>query len=141
MKTPEELQEEAVAKLAETEGKALTPKDRMAIPHQEMPSQMPLERSRNMKEVALGYTAEEARLEAMRCLQCPNAPCMQGCPVKIRIPAFLHAAAQGDFDNAIQIIKERSLLPAVCGRVCPQERQCQQNCQDLFLVLHSVSSQ
>ncbi|MBQ7188596.1 MAG: NADPH-dependent glutamate synthase [Kiritimatiellae bacterium] len=137
MKTPEELQEEAVAKLAETEGKALTPKDRMAIPHQEMPSQMPLERSRNMKEVALGYTAEEARLEAMRCLQCPNAPCMQGCPVKIRIPAFLHAAAQGDFDNAIQIIKESSLLPAVCGRVCPQERQCQQNCT-LGKVLKSV---
>ena len=81
-----------------------------------------------MKEVALGYTAEMARTEASRCLSCPTAPCMAGCPVKIRIPAFLAKAAEGDFDSAIAIIRESSLLPGICGRVCPQEKQCQANC-------------
>ncbi len=107
---------------------ALTPKERLAVPMQDMPSQDPLIRRTNMSEVALGYTAEQARLESMRCLQCRNAPCIEGCPVRIDIPGFLKAAAEGDFQKSIQVIKNSSLLPAVCGRVCPQETQCQENC-------------
>ena len=106
----------------------MTPKEKMAIPPQEMPSQDPKTRARNMKEVALGYTAEMAKTEASRCLGCATAPCMAGCPVKIRIPEFLAKAAQGDFDGAIGVIRESSLLPGICGRVCPQEKQCQANC-------------
>ena len=106
----------------------MTPKEKMAIPPQEMPSQDPKTRARNMKEVALGYTAEMAKTEASRCLGCANAPCMAGCPVKIRIPEFLAKAAAGDFDGAIAKIRESSLLPGICGRVCPQEKQCQANC-------------
>jgi glutamate synthase (NADPH/NADH) small chain len=106
----------------------LTPKERMAIPSQDMPSQDPNVRKKNMEEVALGYTQEQARLEAMRCLQCKNAPCMTGCPVQINIPAFIKAIADGDFQTAINIVKKNSLLPAVCGRVCPQETQCQAPC-------------
>ncbi len=106
----------------------MTPKERMAIPPQEMPQQDPALRARNMKEVALGYTAEMAKCEASRCLQCPTKPCMQGCPVAIDIPGFLAKAAEGDFAGALAIIKKTSLLPAVCGRVCPQEKQCQKFC-------------
>ncbi len=106
----------------------MTPKERLAIPPQEMPQQDALARARNMDEVALGYTAEMAKKEASRCLNCPARPCVQGCPVKINIPAFLAAAAEGDFAAALAIIRESSLLPAVCGRVCPQERQCQKFC-------------
>jgi glutamate synthase (NADPH/NADH) small chain len=106
----------------------MKPKDRYEIPPQEMPSQDPKVRRRNMNEVALGYTEEEARLEAMRCLQCKNAPCVEGCPVRIRIKDFVGAIAEGDTRKALEIIKENSLLPAVCGRVCPQEVQCQEKC-------------
>ncbi len=106
----------------------LTPKERIAITAQEMPTQDPAVRRRNVQEVALGYTPEQARLESMRCLQCRNAPCVQGCPVRIDIPGFLKAAADGDFQGACSIIKKNSLLPAVCGRVCPQETQCQEHC-------------
>ena len=106
----------------------MTPKERMALPPQEMPQQEPAVRAHNMNEVALGYTAEMARREASRCLQCPTKPCMQGCPVAINIPGFLAKAADGDFAGALKIIKETSLLPAVCGRVCPQEKQCQKFC-------------
>ena len=126
--TPESLHQAAVAKLAELSGKTLSPKDRVAIPVQDMPSQDPDVRRHNMSEVALGYTAEQAQLESMRCLQCKNAPCVNGCPVRIRIPEFLKAAAAGHFDEASAIIRENSLLPAVCGRVCPQEVQCQLPC-------------
>jgi glutamate synthase (NADPH/NADH) small chain len=103
-------------------------KDRLAIPAQEMPEQDPTARRRNVSEVALGYTEEQARIEAMRCLQCRNAPCIEGCPVRIRIRDFVGAIAQGDYQQAVAIIKENSLLPAVCGRVCPQEVQCQEKC-------------
>lgn len=106
----------------------LTPRDRLAISAQPMPAQDPVVRRRNVREVALGYTPEQARLESMRCLQCRNAPCVKGCPVGIDIPGFLKAAAEGDFQGACEIIKRNSLLPAVCGRVCPQETQCQENC-------------
>ncbi len=126
--TPETLQQAAAAKLAELSVKPLTPRDRLAIPAQEMPSQAPDVRRSNMREVALGYSAEQARVESMRCLQCKNAPCVAGCPVGIRIPDFLKAAADGRFDEAVAVIRENSLLPAVCGRVCPQEVQCQLPC-------------
>ena len=106
----------------------MTPKEKMAIPPQAMPEQDARERAHNMNEVALGYTAEMAKTEASRCMQCPTKPCMQGCPVAINIPGFLAKAAEGDFAGALKIIRETSLLPAVCGRVCPQEKQCQKFC-------------
>jgi len=106
----------------------LKPKDRTAIPQQEMPSQDALDRRGNMHQVALGYTPEQARVEAMRCLQCKNAPCIAGCPVNIDIPRFIARIAEGDYRGGIDVIKETSVLPAVCGRVCPQETQCQAVC-------------
>ncbi|MBN1818593.1 MAG: NADPH-dependent glutamate synthase [Sedimentisphaerales bacterium] len=93
-----------------------------------MPAQDAVRRRSNIDEVALGYTETQARLEAMRCLQCKNAPCVQGCPVRIRIRDFVAAIAEGQYDQALSIIRENSLLPAVCGRVCPQEVQCQETC-------------
>ena len=128
--TPAALQQAAAAKLVEIQalGRPLTPKDRMAIPAQEMPSQDPAVRRANMNEVAIGYSAEQARIEAMRCLQCKTAPCVKGCPVAIDIPRFSKAIAEGRDADAIAVIRETSLLPAVCGRVCPQEVQCQEPC-------------
>jgi glutamate synthase (NADPH/NADH) small chain len=106
----------------------ISPADRYKIPPQDMPSQDAVERRTNVSEVATGYTETQARLEAMRCLQCKNAPCVKGCPVRIRIKDFIAAINDGDFKKALAIIKENSLLPAVCGRVCPQEVQCQETC-------------
>jgi len=106
----------------------LKPADRFKIPPQDMPEQDHNARTHNVNEVALGYTETQARLEAMRCLQCKNAPCIEGCPVQIRIQDFVAAIADGNYKEALDIIKENSLLPAVCGRVCPQEAQCQQTC-------------
>jgi len=106
----------------------LKPKDRIGIVAQDMPAQDPDVRRRNIQEVALGYGPEQARLEAIRCLQCKNAPCVAGCPVRIDIPGFVKAIADGDFQLAIDRVKRNSLLPAVCGRVCPQESQCQEPC-------------
>ena len=129
-KSPSELKTKAHETLAGIlpNKDALKPKDRMAIPAQEMPAQDPAERRRNVSEVALGYTPEQAKLEALRCLQCKNAPCIKGCPVRIDIPGFIQAIADGDNRKAIDMIKQNSLLPAVCGRVCPQETQCQEPC-------------
>lgn len=126
-RSPEELQKEAVELLAEYK-EPLKPKQRMAIPQQDMPSQDPVVRSKNMEEVAIGYTKEQVALEAMRCLQCKNAPCVAGCPVEIDIPKFIKEAGEGDYQSAINTIKESSILPAVCGRVCPQESQCMKTC-------------
>jgi len=106
----------------------LKPADRYQIPPQDMPEQDAIKRRSNVNEVATGYTETQARLEAMRCLQCKKAPCIKGCPVQIRIQDFVAAIAGGDFKEGLAIIKENSLLPAVCGRVCPQEVQCQQTC-------------
>jgi glutamate synthase (NADPH/NADH) small chain len=106
----------------------LKPTERYEIPPQDMPEQDPVERRANVNEVATGYTETHARLEAMRCLQCKKAPCIKGCPVQIRIQDFIVAISDGDFKKALAVIKENSLLPAVCGRVCPQEVQCQQTC-------------
>ena len=128
MKSREELRIEAAELLESLEGRELSPKERLAIPQQQMPSQDPGKRIQNMQEVATGYTEEQCRVEAMRCLQCKNAPCVKGCPVKIDIRGFIKAAADGDFEKSIAIIKKSSLLPAICGRVCPQENQCQATC-------------
>lgn len=106
----------------------MSAKDRAAIPHQDMPSQDPKERIHNMDEVALGYTEEEALVEANRCLNCKTKPCIQGCPVAIDIPAFIQEIQKKDYKRALEIIHESSLLPSVCGRVCPQENQCQKYC-------------
>ncbi|NHM27838.1 NADPH-dependent glutamate synthase [Desulfofundulus sp. TPOSR] len=93
-----------------------------------MPAQAPIERIRNFNEVALGYDEETAVAEAKRCLQCKKEPCRQGCPVEVDIPAFIKLVAERDFAGAIKKIKEKNALPAVCGRVCPQENQCEKYC-------------
>ena len=100
----------------------------MSLKKNEMPSQEPNVRNKNFKEVALGYTKEQAMDEAARCLNCKNKPCVTGCPVQIDIPAFIQQVAAGDFDAAYEIISKSSALPAVCGRVCPQESQCEGKC-------------
>ena len=106
----------------------LKPKDRLAIPSQDMPVQDGDVRRNNIEEVALGYSETQAQLEAMRCLKCKNAPCVKGCPVRINIRDFVVEIANGRFDEALDIVSEDQLLPAVCGRVCPQEVQCQAFC-------------
>ncbi|HWP67913.1 MAG TPA: NADPH-dependent glutamate synthase [Rectinemataceae bacterium] len=105
-----------------------TPRTRLAIPVQDMPSQNPAVRRANMGEVATGYTREQAMIEAERCLQCKNAPCVAGCPVRVDIPGFLLKVREGDFQGAVSVIKRTNLLPSICGRVCPQEKQCQLPC-------------
>ena len=100
----------------------------MSLKKNEMPSQAPDVRNKNFLEVALGYTEEQALDEAQRCLHCKNKPCVDGCPVGIHIPDFIAKVAEGDFEGAYQIITQSSSLPAVCGRVCPQETQCEQKC-------------
>jgi len=94
----------------------------------EMPTQHSKERAKNFLEVALGYTKEQAMAEANRCLNCKNKPCISGCPVKIHIPEFIAEVAKGEFEKAYEIISKSSSLPAVCGRVCPQENQCEGKC-------------
>ncbi len=94
----------------------------------EMPTQAPEVRARNFQEVALGYPQEVAQEEAARCLNCKNSPCIAGCPVNIQIPAFIAQIKRGDYEEAYRIITRSSSLPAVCGRVCPQETQCESQC-------------
>ena len=100
----------------------------MAKNRNPMPTQDPLERAHNFSEVALGYSEETAIDEANRCLNCKNMPCVEGCPVKIRIPEFIAKIREGEFEEAYKIITKTSSLPAVCGRVCPQETQCESKC-------------
>ncbi len=100
----------------------------MKMPRHAMPAQEPDVRNKNFSEVALGYTKEMAMEEATRCLGCPKMPCKNGCPVQINIPDFIAKVAEGDFEAAYQIINKTSSLPAVCGRVCPQENQCEKYC-------------
>ena len=103
-------------------------KANMSLQRNPMPAQEPLVRAHNFDEVALGYSEETAIDEAMRCLACKNMPCVEGCPVKINIPDFIAEIKKGDFEGAYQIISKSSSLPAVCGRVCPQEKQCESKC-------------
>jgi glutamate synthase (NADPH/NADH) small chain len=98
------------------------------IPRQEMPKQEPEKRRRNFTEVALGFTAELAQKEAQRCIQCKKPFCIDGCPVEIDIPAFIKRIAEGDFSGALEKVCEENLLPGICGRVCPQEQQCEEKC-------------
>ena len=100
----------------------------MSLTKNPMPEQDPVVRSGNFDEVALGYTPEMAVDEAKRCLNCKNMPCRSGCPVSVRIPEFIAKVAEGDFDAAYEIITSTNSLPAVCGRVCPQEKQCESKC-------------
>ena len=100
----------------------------MSLTKNPMPSQDPNVRNKNFQEVALGYTEEQALDEAQRCLNCKNKPCMTGCPVMVHIPEFIAEVAKGNFEEAYQIISNTSALPAVCGRVCPQENQCEKYC-------------
>ncbi len=100
----------------------------MSLTRNEMPTQDAKLRSHNFDEVALGYSEETAIDEAMRCLNCKNMPCVNGCPVKIHIPEFISKIKEGDFEGAYLVITKSSSLPAVCGRVCPQETQCESKC-------------
>ncbi|MGI6030573.1 MAG: NADPH-dependent glutamate synthase [Eubacteriales bacterium] len=100
----------------------------MCLEKTKMPEQAPDVRNKNFEEVALGYTAEMAVNEATRCLNCKNKPCVAGCPVNVKIPEFISLVAAGDFKGAYYKIKETNSLPAVCGRVCPQENQCEGKC-------------
>ena len=103
-------------------------KEKQKIPKQKMPEQDPKVRAKNFKEVPFGYSPELAQLEASRCLQCKKPKCIEGCPVEIDIPAFIKLIADGDYVGAARKLKERNSLPAVCGRVCPQEDQCEKVC-------------
>ena len=100
----------------------------MSLNKVKMPEQEPQVRNKNFKEVALGYTEEMAIEEAERCLNCKNKPCVNGCPVNVQIPDFISLIKQGDFQGAYDKISETSALPAICGRVCPQENQCEKYC-------------
>ena len=100
----------------------------MRLDKNEMPSQDPQIRNKNFLEVALGYTEEQALDEAARCLNCKNHPCVDGCPVNVRIPEFIQKIVEKDYEGAYQVIHQTSSLPAVCGRVCPQESQCEMHC-------------
>jgi glutamate synthase (NADPH/NADH) small chain len=110
------------------EPKQLSTKEKLQIPPVKMPEQKAEERIHNVNEVPTGYTVEMAQHEAQRCLQCKNAPCIKGCPVEIDIPVFIRYILEGKFRESINKIKETNVLPAVCGRVCPQEEQCQKTC-------------
>ncbi len=110
------------------EKKKMTTKERLKIPRQQMPEQDPGVRIHNFKEVPLGFTPELAINEAHRCLQCPDPPCVKGCPVEIDIPEFIKKIEDGDFQGAVKVIKRTNLLPAITGRVCPQDEQCEAKC-------------
>ncbi len=100
----------------------------MSLKKYEMPVQAPDVRNTNFEEVALGYTSELAHAEAQRCIQCKNHPCMKGCPVNVNIPGFIKKLQEGDDEGAYEVISATNALPAVCGRVCPQENQCEKYC-------------
>ena len=107
---------------------ALNQRQRMTIPRQPIPEQPPEVRIHNFSEVALGYDERTARIEALRCIQCKKPLCVSGCPVGINIPGFIKQIAQGDFAKGVSILKQDNVLPAICGRVCPQEEQCEVVC-------------
>jgi glutamate synthase (NADPH/NADH) small chain len=98
------------------------------VPRQKIPEQNPQVRAKNFKEVNLGYTPEQAKIEAERCLQCGKPFCVEGCPVNINIPGFIKLIREDNLNEAIEVLKDKNILPAVCGRVCPQEVQCEGKC-------------
>lgn len=106
----------------------LSRKDKMKIPRQLMPEQNPEIRRSNFEEVNLGFTEELAKMEALRCLQCPKPVCIEGCPVGVKINEFIKLVGEGNYIDAAAKIKEDNMLPAICGRVCPQEEQCEMKC-------------
>jgi glutamate synthase (NADPH/NADH) small chain len=108
--------------------RTITTKERLAIPRQEMPAQDPKIRTGNFEEVNLGLTPELAQSEALRCIQCKDPVCIEGCPVNIKIDQFIRLIAEGDFLGAARKVKEDNVLPSICGRVCPQEDQCEKVC-------------
>ncbi|MCL2539563.1 MAG: dihydropyrimidine dehydrogenase, partial [Oscillospiraceae bacterium] len=93
-----------------------------------MPTRDPIVRGRDFNEVETGYELEQAKLEAERCLNCKNKPCVEGCPVEVDIPGFIGRIAEGDVPGAFEILSAENALPAICGRVCPQETQCEIKC-------------
>ncbi|MBI9043661.1 MAG: bifunctional dihydroorotate dehydrogenase B NAD binding subunit/NADPH-dependent glutamate synthase [Anaerolineaceae bacterium] len=121
-------EEKSAIETASNGSKKITVKERMKIPRQPMPMQDPIERAKNFEEVALGYTEEQAILEATRCIQCKKPSCIEGCPVRVQIPSFIAKVAEGDFREAARLIKEDNVLAAVTGRVCPQSDQCEAEC-------------
>ncbi len=106
----------------------VTEKKKLDLDRKEIPKQLPEVRKHNFNEVALGYSAETAVAEAKRCIKCPKPKCVGNCPVEINIPGFIDAIAEKDFDKGIKILKQKNCLPAICGRVCPQEEQCEETC-------------
>lgn len=126
------LKENIAARRAETWREELRQqmknKERTSIPRVKMNELDPTYRSRNNEEVNLGLTKEQAVREAQRCIDCPTPSCMEGCPVNINIPTFIKNIERGEFSEAAKVLKETSALPAVCGRVCPQEKQCESKC-------------
>lgn len=118
--------EEIITKILN--GESLTIKEKQQIPVQIPSEQESQKRICNMKEVTGTYTNEQAIIEASRCLECKNPLCMGGCPVNVKIPTFLKEVAKGNFKEAYEVLKEDTLLPSICGRVCPQEKQCQKEC-------------
>jgi len=110
------------------DARTITARERMAIPRQEMPAQDPQVRIGNFNEVNLGLTPEQAQMEALRCIQCKDPVCIEGCPVNIKIDQFIKLIAEGNFMGAVRKIKEDNVLPSICGRVCPQEDQCEKVC-------------
>lgn len=111
-----------------SESKSLTAKERMAIDRQKMPERPAQQRNKDFNEVNLGFSAELAKLEASRCLQCKNPKCVEGCPVSVDIKKFLELVEQGDFRAAAAVMRDSNCLPALTGRVCPQETQCEAKC-------------
>src|SRR5262245_22600317 len=106
----------------------MKPSQRMKIPRQHAPEQLPRERSENFDEVSLGFDEERAVIEASRCLECNDPVCTVGCPVNIDIRSFIQLVMKNDFVGAVNKIRETNYLPAICGRVCPQESQCEEVC-------------
>ncbi len=104
------------------------PKSKINLNRVEMPRQDPKVRAHNYNEVALGYTDDMARIEATRCIQCPKRPCIAGCPVNVDIPEFINALREDNMEEAVRILKSKNALPGICGRVCPQETQCEEVC-------------
>jgi len=104
------------------------PKSKLDLNRVDMPRQDPLVRAHNYNEVALGYSDDMAKQEATRCIQCPKRPCVAGCPVNVDIPEFIKAVRDSNMPDSVKILKSKNALPAICGRVCPQETQCEQVC-------------